>query len=137
MTGQTFRLQQNKKSIMATKNLSDVMPDDEKLTPEERDRYESEKLAGQIETLKVILPFINLEHLKKSAKQFREQASFQDSAAVLNPNYDSKRSDSLRESANALEHLAGFVESMLKITEMKAKVARNQIARDQINKLFM
>lgn len=100
------------------------------------DLGKSMELAGQIEGIKAFAMMMDLDHLRESIKHFREQASFQDSAAVLNPRYNPKKSQLLDMQATALENLLGFVERLKKCQEMKDSIKQDDAVRDEIEKMF-
>lgn len=101
------------------------------------DLGKSIELAGQINIIKVVLFQINEDHLKQSIEAFKNQASFQDSAAVLNPRYNSDKSDLLRVQANTLQSLLAFWEGLKECERLKGKMADNDKNRAAIESLFI
>lgn len=94
------------------------------------------ELAGQIEMIKSVAITIDWEYLKEVAARFIIQASFEDSAAVLNLNYSPTKSTLLMQQADGLNHLASFVESLKKCQELKDKIASENSQRSEIMKMF-
>lgn len=97
----------------------------------------SQELADHINGIKLILFFVDVEYAKAVVKAMRKQASFQDSAAVLNPTYMPEKSDLIRKQAEMLEHLVQFIELGKEVDQMKASIARTDETRSKILKMFM
>lgn len=94
------------------------------------------QLAAQIEIIKPVLIDMDLEHLQHCIKTFTEQASFQDRAAVLNPNYNPVKSDVIRAQAKTMKHLLDFVNGLAECDELKKKASLHDANREKINELF-
>lgn len=101
------------------------------------DMGKSMELAGQINMIKSILFGIDEEHLKQAIEAFRKQASFQDSAAVLNPRYDPQKSNLLNVQAATLEALLSFWNGLKNCEELKGKIKQNDKVREEIDALFI
>lgn len=100
-------------------------------------QQEAEDLAGKIKVINAVLYSADIDLLKKSAEDMARQASWQDSAAVLNPRYNPKKSENLRLSAKALSLLAEYHETLVEITKLKADIATEDEHYDKIAKMFM
>lgn len=93
-------------------------------------------LALQIEEIKKTVVNINLDFLAESAKDMVDQASWQESAAVINRRYNPEKPDTLRVMGETLRHLHNFITGLKKCDEMKAKVAKYEAQQEEIEKLF-
>lgn len=100
------------------------------------DLGKSMELGSQIGMIKLVLFQIDEAHLKQSIESFKSQASFQDSAAVLNPRYDTTKSRLLNAQANTLQKLFEFWEGLKRCEELKAEVVKNEANRSAIESLF-
>lgn len=102
----------------------------------ETSSLEAFTLAAQIEQVKAIILQMDMEYAESAAKTMQEQASFQDSAAVLNPNYNPDKSDLIRQQAHTLSLLCRFVAGLKECERMKEAVQKGDAARAEIQKLF-
>jgi hypothetical protein len=93
-------------------------------------------LAEQVNNIKFILFQIDREYLDEVIKKWDDQASFEDSAAVLNPLYRPEKTDVLREQGKSLRLLRDFHESLIKCQEAKDKDAAAKISQDKLKSLF-
>lgn len=100
------------------------------------DLGKSMELAAQINMIKGVLFQMDEEHLKQAINTFRNQASFQDSAAVLNPRHDSIKNELLRVQANTMQSLMDFWNGLKKCEELKDVIAQNEANRKQIESMF-
>lgn len=96
----------------------------------------STDLATMIDMIKIAIYGIDMEHLKNAIKTFYNQASFQESAAILNPSYNPVKNDLLKQQAKSLQHLYDFIEGLKKCDELKGKVAEGDERILQTQKLF-
>ena len=62
---------------------------------------QSVELADQLIQIAKIIQVMDHDYLKESVEAFKKQASFQDSAAVLNPRYYEKKPDLIHKQAEA------------------------------------
>lgn len=100
------------------------------------DLGKSLNLAAAIDMIKMSAMEVDEEYLKHCIDTFRKQASFEDSAAVLNPRYNPDKSSLLNIQADTMQHLLSFVEGLKKCQELKDKVAHGDALREDIQKLF-
>lgn len=77
------------------------------------------------------------KELFEAAKEINEQASWQESAAVLNPTYPLSKNDLLREQAKALNHLGNFIVSLKKCHDLRGKVRDELEYMNAISKAFI
>lgn len=111
--------------------------------PENMSEEEFEKFIEQ--TKSQIMVFVgnpdmeplDEKELFEAARKLNEQASWQESAAILNPSYPLSKNDVIREQAKALNHLGNFVTSLKKCQELKGKVKMEMDTKDAIGKLFI
>jgi len=97
----------------------------------------AQQLAFQIQVLTMAIRNIDLEFTRECSKDLRSQASFQESAAVLNPSHPFEANELLYEQARSLDHLVSFVNSLKRCDEIKAKLAEKKITQDKIKSLFI
>lgn len=95
------------------------------------------ELAGHIDAMKFIIYQIDMEHLRSAIEVFKNQASFQDSAAVLHPSYNPVKTQLLRQQTKALQHLADYIDALKECDELKKKASETDAQRDNIHKLFV
>lgn len=100
------------------------------------DYGKSLELAAQIQAMKPIIMEMDLQHLEHAIKTFDDQASFQDSAAVLNLRYNPEKSDLLRTQVATMRSLLAFINGLKLCDELKKKIAEHDANREQIEKLF-
>lgn len=77
------------------------------------------------------------DELSEAAKHASSQASWQESASILNPGYNLSKNDVLREQANALRSLDSFIKSLKRIQELKDKVTSEDAKMAKVRGLFM
>lgn len=97
----------------------------------------SQELADCINNIKIPLLYMDIEYAKAAAEQMIEQASFQDSAAVLNPMYNPEKSDTIRKQAKMLQHLISFIEIGKEVDEHKKSIANHSNQQEKIIKMFV
>ena len=100
-------------------------------------KEKSEELALGSELIKNSLPMIDVEYAKAVVKKIEEQASFQDSAAVLNPRYNPEKTKIIRLQAVMLTKLIEFIETGVEINNMKKSAASYENHLDEIQKMFI
>lgn len=78
----------------------------------ELSKEKSEELASHIEGIKLNLLFVDVDYAKEVSKSMRQQASWQDSAAVLNPMYNPDKQNILLlyKQAEMLDCIVKFIE---------------------------
>ncbi len=94
-------------------------------------------LATQLNEMKKVIHTMDVDFILEAAKDFIDKASWQESAAVLNPRYNPEKPDTLRVMGETLHHLHNFIIGLKKCDEMKAKVADYEAKQNDIAKLFM
>ena len=101
------------------------------------DLGKSMELAGQIEMIKLGALLVDTDYLETAILSIRKQASFEDSAAVLNPRWNPHTSGLLTVQANTLQHLLQFIEGLKRCDELKQEKAKHTDAQDEISKMFI
>jgi len=111
--------------------------------PEGMSEEEYEKLVEQTKSQVMVfvgnpdIEPIHEDELFKLAEELRSQASWQESAAILNPSYPLSKNDVIREQAAALKHLGNFIASLKKCQELKAKVKAEIDTKDAVAAMFL
>lgn len=85
----------------------------------ERSKEKSEDLAMKLELAKIYLFQIDLEYAHFAASEIRKDASWTDSTAALNRNYDPKKSQILYTQADALMCLVDFINGLKDVQKLK------------------
>lgn len=93
-------------------------------------------LAAQINAMKPIIMDMDLQWLGTMIDRFQDQASFEASAAVLNPRYNPEKQELLKVQAKTMSHLLNFVEGLKECDRLKLNVAAHENKLDEIAKLF-
>lgn len=86
----------------------------------------SEQQAEIIKTLGLLIIQLDDEYLETVAKATRDQASRQESLAVLHPHYPQSKNDLLRLKADALDYLSRYVKALKAIDEQRRKVEADE-----------
>ncbi len=97
----------------------------------------SEELAQKVELIKMISMGIDLDYSEEMVKSFFDQATRQESMAVLMPSHDSRKNDLLREQAKALDHFNKFIRGLRKSQNIKDQITKNQATADKISRMFI
>lgn len=100
------------------------------------DLGKSMDLAQVIEFIKGLIPMIDMEHLQTAIKTFRDQSSFEHSAAVLNRRYNPKKPDLLLVQAETMQHLFDFIEGLKECQRLKDEIKVDDANYAKIEKLF-
>jgi len=100
------------------------------------DYSKSLELAAQINAIKPIIIEMNLEWLGHMIDRFQEQASFEASAAVLNPRYNPEKQSLLQVQAKTMSHLLNFIEGLKECDRLKLNVAAYEHQMDEVAILF-
>ena len=105
----------------------------------EPNKEKSEDLARVISTVNVVLISNEFDHEygKVMANELKNQATRQESIAILNPSHPQIKNDILRLQGKALEHLSKYVETLQEIEKLKEKLKGEEEIRSRIDKLFM
>lgn len=98
-----------------------------------------EKLAQSIDVIKVILMAheFDSEYALECARQLADQATRQESMAVLNPMHVPSKNELLRKQAETLSHLALFHKGLIECEQLKQEVKSDLQTQHRINKLFI
>jgi transketolase len=97
----------------------------------------SQEQANIILALAFFVQRLDIDYLREAEKDFIKQASWQESAAILNPSYPLEKNEVLREQANALKSLCDYADSLKKIDELNKKIALREQALNRINRNFV
>jgi len=100
-------------------------------------KEKSQEQANIIIGIALNVMMLDLPYLKEAVKQMRDQASWQQSASVLNPNYNPKKDELLYAQANACQKLIDYVESLQEVDKLKGEVSTYESHREQLAKLFI
>ena len=95
------------------------------------------ELAEQINSIKLLLYGVDIDYAKECVTEMKSQASWEDSAAVLNPMYNPEKSNLIRKQADMLNHLVQFLEAGKEVDEMKKSVNKYAQHQQNIMKMFM
>jgi hypothetical protein len=98
---------------------------------------QSNQLAAMISGIAFYARTIDLDYLKLSEESFNNQASFQDSTAIINRNYNPEKNNALRLSAKALYILHEYIITLKEIDEAKRQAALYDDQADKIAALFI
>lgn len=101
------------------------------------EEIKTQELTNTINSIKIPLFFMDLDYAKEAAEQFRKQASWQDSAAILNPRYSPTQSKILYMQSEALGLLVKYVETLKEVDKLKHNLSLERSAQDDIMKMFM
>lgn len=97
----------------------------------------SQEQANIISSIAIQIYFLDVEYLREAAKRFRDQASRQESMAVLNPRYTQTSNDIIRVQAKALMHLCDYVDSLKEVEKLKKDLQLEESNQELISKMFM
>jgi hypothetical protein len=100
-------------------------------------REKSEQQAAFIMQIGFIASALDLDYLRECGRQIMQQASYQESMAVLNPLHPQSKNNLLRSQGKALFNLCDYVESLKEVDRMKEAVSVDEQHADTIAKLFM
>lgn len=103
----------------------------------ELSKEKSEELASHIEGIKLNLMFVDVDYAKEVSKSMRQQASWQDSAAVLNPMYNPDKQNILYKQAEMLDCIIKFLELGKETDAIKKKVAQVDAMQQNVMKMFI
>jgi len=96
----------------------------------------SEEAAAIILNIAIQVSVLDVEHCRKAANDMIEQASFQDTIAILNPRHSLINNDILRAKGKALKLLCDYADAINKIQEMNKRLKVEENNMDMISKLF-
>ena len=74
--------------------------------------------------------------LMDASKQLREKADRYDSASVLVRSWNQYHSQTIHAEADALEHLAKYIQANKKVTELRKKEGDLNARADELSKMF-
>ena len=100
-------------------------------------KEKSEEQADIIKVLALPVSMLNIEYLKELAKEMRKTASWQERAAILNPNYNQKKNDLLRVQADALEALVKYSDALAGCRELLKGIQEDNYLKMKLELLFV
>lgn len=103
----------------------------------EKTKEKSEQQAEIIKMIAFPVIMLDVEYCKEIATDFMNQASRQESMAVLNPSHPQEKNDILRLKGMALRSLCEYVETLKQIDEMEKTLVSVGKAKADIEKLFL
>lgn len=113
------------------------MSEEKQIEEQQAQEKKAQEQADIIMQIAFPVVMLDIEFCKNSSKTWMEQASRQESMAVLNRRYEPIKTEILREKAKALRLLAEYAESLKEIQNLKNKLAEAEINNEKIDKLFM
>src|SRR5690606_3570342 len=105
------------------------------MTDEEK-REKAEEHARLIESIKMMLHLADHDFLIEAAGEFEKSASFYDSAAVLNRNWNPHAAKRKEAGAKQVRALADFIRYGKEVDALREKEETHESAVDEISKLF-
>lgn len=103
----------------------------------ELSREKSEELAALIELMKPYIQLIDIDYANAVYKAMKDQASWQQSASILNPSYDSVKNDLLYTQAQCLKAMITFISLAMECDQLKNAVKQNQLNHNKVASLFI
>lgn len=103
----------------------------------ELSKEQSEEFAARFELFKMAIHSIDWDYARLIVEGLRDQAGWQEAAAVLNQNYSQTKTDLVRLQANALGKFVEAVELLKKCDELKKEISGEENHRNEIQKLFL
>lgn len=99
-----------------------------------------ENSETQAELIKAIALYIfplDVDYCREAAKDMLNQASRQESIAVLNPNHPQSKNDLLRLQGKALRTLCDYVDTLKEIEKVKEQIKKDEQNQQTISRLFL
>lgn len=103
----------------------------------EKSFEKSEAQADIIRSIQMEVMVLDVEYCREISKDMMEQASRQETMAILNPSHPQAKNDILRMKATALSTLCDYVDTLRRISEMERELKSAEGAQAEIKKLFM
>jgi hypothetical protein len=103
-------------------------------------KHNKENSQEQAEIIKMIafpVMMLDVEYCREAAKCFMDQASRQESMAVLNPSHSQIQNDILRKQGEALKFLCDYVDALKQVEQLKQDLSLENANKDRISKLFI
>jgi hypothetical protein len=97
----------------------------------------SQEQANVIKIMNIILHGLDTEYCEELAIAMKNQASRQESMAVLNPSYPLEKNEMIRMQAAALTHLVEYVKCLKEVDKIKARVGHVENVNSEIGKMFL
>lgn len=97
----------------------------------------SKQQALYIQMINSVVPKLDIEFLRNAGTDMKNVASRQEAMAVINPSHPQIKNDLLRQQGVSLHHLCAYVESLIKIDELKAAVSDDAEKSEEIKSLFI
>lgn len=82
------------------------------------------------------LSFLDLDYLQKFVESVKNNASFKESAIILNPSYNLDKIQLERTQACAAQLLIDYAKKLHEVEEIKKKIQLTEQQQSEINKLF-
>jgi hypothetical protein len=96
----------------------------------------SQQLADTLEAIKIMLWGIDIEYAKAVSAAMRQDASRQDSLAVLNPRYNPDKSKLICLQSSMLDNIIEYVEKGKQVDALKTEINLSEAAFDKIAAMF-
>jgi len=100
-------------------------------------KQKSEEQAEIIKMLAMPVSMLDIEYLKELAETMRSTASWQESAAVINPTYNQKRNDLLRRQADALEALVKYSDALARCRDLLKGIQEDSYLKMKLELMFV
>jgi hypothetical protein len=103
----------------------------------EKSVEKSQDQADIIKIINIYLHKFDTDYCKELAASMNDQASRQESMAVLNPSYPQEKNQMIRLQAKALSLLVEYVETLKEVDKISARVGHVEKQNNEISKLFL
>jgi hypothetical protein len=103
----------------------------------EKSIEKSEQQAEIIKTIAIQIYFLDVEYCLEAANDMCNQASRQESMAVLNPSHPQVKNDILRTQGKALLLLCEYVNVLKEVEKLKLQLAKENKTHDKIAGMFL
>jgi hypothetical protein len=103
----------------------------------ELNREKSEELAALIELMKPYIQLIDIDYANAVYKAMKDQASWQQSASILNPSYDNVKNDLLYTQAQCLKAMITFISLAKECDQLKGMIQQNEQNQRKVAALFI
>lgn len=103
----------------------------------EKSEEKSEQQAEIIKLIALPILMLDVEYCQELAHDMCNQASRQESMAVLNPNHSQVKNDILRTQGKALSLLCEYVNTLKEVEKLKSKLSNENDIRDKISRMFI
>lgn len=100
-------------------------------------KEKSEEQAEIIIQLAILLQGIDLPYMEKFGAELARQASWQDSAFILNPSASVEKNDLLHKQSEAVGLLCKYIKCLKEVDQLKHKIQIEQQTRERIARMFI